>query len=247
MRSSNLTTAVHFLSPVFAAFFPSHGTEQEDASIVRVKTAKGRKISSTNWIRRQVNDQYVSLAKKEGYRSRSAYKLIEINDKFKILQRGRFVLDLGSSPGGWAQVASKNTAIIDSTEPTVVAVDIQSMEDIHNVSFVQCDIDSDHDLLNEKLSGRKFDVVLSDMAPKSCGHRQVDHANIINLCELARDIALEYLNPNGSFVTKLLHGEYEQEFKRSIMPHFSVVSYFKPKSSRKDSSEIYLVALKFKG
>lgn len=194
-----------------------------------------------------MNDQYVALAKRDGYRSRSAYKLIEINDKFKILRPGCTVLDLGACPGGWSQVAAKQVVENEGKKGLVVAVDLQPLEEIENVTCLQCDIESEAALLDTYLDNRRFDVVLSDMAPKSCGHRQVDHANIINLCELARDIALQRLVTSGCFVTKILHGEFEQEFKKSLTAHFEKVSYFKPKSSRSESSEMYLVALKFKG
>ncbi|WP_410519520.1 RlmE family RNA methyltransferase [Candidatus Anaplasma sp. TIGMIC] len=196
-------------------------------------------------MRRQINDQYVALAKKHGYRSRSAYKLIEIHEKFKIFQRGMHVLDLGSYPGGWAQVASE--LVSDNSKSMVVALDIQLMEGLPNVEFVQCDIEKDTDVLDGLLRNKRFDVVLSDMAPRSCGHRQVDHANIINLSEMARDVALKYLNLSGSFITKILQGEYEAEFKMSLMAHFESVTYFKPKASRNDSSEVYLIALRLKG
>ncbi|MCU7611607.1 RlmE family RNA methyltransferase, partial [Anaplasma capra] len=142
------------------------------------------------------------MAKKLGYRSRSACKLIDIDGKFKILQPGRSVLDLGSYPGGWAQVASERVA--KGGKAHVVAVDTQQMEKIPNVDFVQCDVEHSSDLLREALGDRKFDVVLSDMSPKSCGHKQVDHANIINLCEIALDLAVHTLKPGGSFVTKIL-------------------------------------------
>ncbi len=184
------------------------------------------------------------LAKKHGYRSRSAYKLIDIDCKFKLFQRGRYVLDLGSCPGGWAQVAAERVA--EGGKAHVVAVDMAPMERIPNVDFVQCDVEHSPELLRAALQDRKFDVVLSDMAPKSCGHRQVDHANIINLCEMALDLAVEFLRSGGSFVTKILQGEYEQEFRRSLQYYFASVTYFKPKSSRSESSEIYLVGTKFK-
>ena len=186
------------------------------------------------------------LAKKDGYRSRSAYKLLDINEKFKILGRGMSVLDLGSFPGGWIQVVVQKTSASNDDSQMIVAVDLQNMEYIPDVTFLQCNIESEIDLLRTKLNGKKFDVVLSDMAPSSCGHRQVDHANIINLCERARDIAVECLKPGGSFVTKILQGEYEKEFFQSVKSHFCKVAYCKPKSSRSGSTEMYIVALKFK-
>ncbi|MGN7661059.1 MAG: RlmE family RNA methyltransferase [Anaplasma sp.] len=184
------------------------------------------------------------MAKKQGYRSRSAYKLIDIDNKFKIFQRGRFVLDLGSYPGGWAQVAAERVTCDDKVH--VVAVDVKEMEKIPNVDFVQCDVEDSSHMLYEVLQNGKFDVVLSDMAPKSCGHKQVDHANIINLCEVALNLAVEFLRPGGSFVTKILQGEFEQELYRSLRCYFRSVAYFKPKSSRNESSEIYLVGTDFR-
>ena len=171
---------------------------------------------------------------------------MDINAKFRIFGNGMSVLDLGSSPGGWVQVAAQKTSATACSSQMIVAVDMQKMEYIPHVTFFQCNIESEIDLLHAKLDGKKFDVVLSDMAPSSCGHKQVDHANIINLCEIARDIAVSYLKPNGSFVTKILQGEYEKEFFQSLTEYFGKVTYCKPKSSRSKSTEIYLVALKFK-
>ncbi|KJV65359.1 ftsJ-like methyltransferase family protein [Ehrlichia cf. muris str. EmCRT] len=208
-----------------------------------VKTAKGRKISSTRWLHRQLNDPYVLLAKKHGYRSRSAFKLIEIDNKFSILKKGQYVLDLGSSPGGWSQVAVQKVS--HSNNNSVFAVDIQNMDRISNVVFIQCDIINDIELLNTKFHDKKFDVILSDMAPKACGNKQVDHANIINLCEISLDITIKFARENGVFITKILQGEYEKEFYQSMKAHFKHVKYFKPKASRKNSSEIYLVGLGF--
>ena len=205
--------------------------------VTNVKTAKGRRISSTRWLHRQLNDTFVKLAKKDGYRSRSAYKLIEINNKFKILKRGISVLDLGAYPGGWSQVA------LEHGVSEVTAIDVQEMAPIEGVTFLRCDIREKE--LHDRLGDVRFDVVLSDMAPKACGHREVDHMNIINLCEVARDIAVGYLKPGGVFVTKILQGEYEQEFRSSLKQYFRSTEYCKPKSSRSESSEIYLVALKY--
>ena len=205
--------------------------------VTNVKTAKGRRISSTRWLHRQLNDKFVKLAKKDGYRSRSAYKLLEINSKFKILKRGISVLDLGAYPGGWSQV------VLEHGINEVTAVDMQEMAPMEGITFIKCDIREEE--LHERLGGAKFDVVLSDMAPKACGHREVDHMNIINLCEMARDVAVEYLKPGGVFITKILQGEYEQEFRSSLKQYFRKTEYCKPKSSRSESSEIYLVALEY--
>ncbi|QJC27484.1 ribosomal RNA large subunit methyltransferase E [Anaplasma platys] len=163
------------------------------------------------------------------------------------MRPGSFVLDLGAYPGGWSQVAAQQVVKAEGKRGLVIAVDLQQMEAIDNVTCLRCDIESEAALLDSHISHIRFDVVLSDMAPRSCGHRQVDHANIINLCELARDMALQRLRPLGCFITKILHGEFEQEFRKSVIPNFETVSYFKPRSSRSESSEMYLVALKFKG
>ncbi|ABD45105.1 ribosomal RNA large subunit methyltransferase J [Ehrlichia chaffeensis str. Arkansas] len=201
-------------------------------------------MSSTRWLHRQLNDPYVSLAKKQGYRSRATFKLIEMDSKFSIFKKGQYVLDLGSSPGGWSQFAAQRVS--HNNNNPVFAVDIQNMDAIPNVIFIQCDIINDIELLSDKFHNKKFDVILSDMAPKACGNKQVDHANIINLCEISLDIVVRFTRENGVFITKILQGEYEKEFYQSMKTYFQSVKYFKPKASRKDSSEMYLVGLGFK-
>ena len=193
---------------------------------------------------RQLNDPYVLLAKKHGYRSRAAFKLIEIDNKFSIFKKGQYVLDLGSSPGGWSQVAAQKVSHGNSS--SVFAIDMQNMDKIPNVIFIQCDIANNIDLLNTTFYGKKFDIILSDMAPKACGNKQVDHANIINLCEMSLDIVIKFIQDNGIFITKILQGEYEKEFYQSMKYYFKSVKYFKPKASRKDSSEMYLLGFGFK-
>ncbi|WDM85766.1 RlmE family RNA methyltransferase [Ehrlichia sp. JZT12] len=201
-------------------------------------------MSSTRWLHRQLNDPYVLLAKKHGYRSRAAFKLIEIDNKFSIFKKGQYVLDLGSSPGGWSQVAAQKVSHGNSS--SVFAIDMQNMDKIPNVIFIQCDIANNIDLLNTTFYGKKFDIILSDMAPKACGNKQVDHANIINLCEMSLDIVIKFIQDNGIFITKILQGEYEKEFYQSMKCYFKSVKYFKPKASRKDSSEMYLLGFGFK-
>ncbi|UKC53565.1 RlmE family RNA methyltransferase [Ehrlichia canis] len=201
-------------------------------------------MSSTRWLHRQLNDPYVVLAKKQGYRSRSAFKLIEMDNKFSIFKKGQYVLDLGSFPGGWSQFAAQKVS--HGNNNLVFSVDIQNMDAIPNVIFIKCDISNEIEILNDKFHNKKFDVILSDMAPKACGNKQVDHANIINLCEMSLDIVIKFARENGTFITKILQGEYEKEFYQSMKSNFKLVKYFKPKASRKDSSEIYLVGLGFK-
>ncbi|WP_065432671.1 RlmE family RNA methyltransferase [Ehrlichia ruminantium] len=201
-------------------------------------------MSSTRWLHRQLNDPYVLLAKKQQYRSRAAFKLIEIDNKFSIFKKGQYVLDLGASPGGWSQVASQKVS--HGNGSSVFAVDMQKMSSIPNVIFILCDIANNIELLNSTFHKKKFDVVLSDMAPKACGNKQVDHANIMNLCEMSLEIAVKFIKPNGIFITKILQGEYEKEFYQLVKHHFNSVKYFKPKASRKDSSEMYLISLGFK-
>ncbi|AHX03627.1 ftsJ-like methyltransferase family protein [Ehrlichia chaffeensis str. Heartland] len=167
-----------------------------------------------------------------------------MDSKFSIFKKGQYVLDLGSSPGGWSQFAAQRVS--HNNNNPVFAVDIQNMDAIPNVIFIQCDIINDIELLSDKFHNKKFDVILSDMAPKACGNKQVDHANIINLCEISLDIVVRFTRENGVFITKILQGEYEKEFYQSMKTYFQSVKYFKPKASRKDSSEMYLVGLGFK-
>ncbi len=209
---------------------------------VKVKTAKKRKQASTLWLKRQLNDPYVQQAKIDGYRSRAAYKIIEIDDKFKIFKKGMKVLDLGAAPGGWSQVALNRTK-----NGKIFAFDILEMQSIPGVKFMQ--LDFTHDDAPEKVMefiGGKADAVLTDMAANACGNPQVDHMRIIMLCELAFEFAKSVLAENGVFVAKLLRGGGDHKLLMQIKQHFKNVKNFKPKSSRADSAEIYLVATGFK-
>jgi 23S rRNA (uridine2552-2'-O)-methyltransferase len=209
---------------------------------VKVKTAKKRKQASTLWLKRQLNDPYVQQAKIDGYRSRAAYKIIEIDDKFKIFKKGMKVLDLGAAPGGWSQVALNRTK-----NGKIFALDILEMQSIPGVKFMQLDFTSDD--ASEKVMefiGGKADAVLTDMAANACGNPQVDHMRIIMLCELAFEFAKSVLAENGVFVAKLLRGGGDHKLLTQIKQHFKNVKNFKPKSSRADSAEIYLVATGFK-
>ncbi len=212
----------------------------------RVKTAKGRKISSTRWLSRQLNDHYVARSKIDGYRSRAAYKIIEINDKFKLFKEGMNVVDLGAAPGGWSQVVAK---IIKSdkakTKNKLIALDLLEIDPLPGVITLQKDFfeDDAKELIISYLDGNLADVVLSDMAANTTGHSATDHLRIVNLCENAFHFALKILKPGGHFVAKIFRGGAENELLVDIKKNFSTVKHFKPNSSRKESSEFYLIAM----
>lgn len=214
-----------------------------------VKTAKKRKTSSTRWLKRQLNDPFVAKSKLDGYRSRAAYKLIEINDKFQILKPGTNVVDLGAAPGGWSQVAAK---IIKSdsekAKNKLIAVDLLPIEGIGGVISFEKDFyeDDAKDLIIDSLNGQLADVVLSDMAANTTGHSQTDHLRIMDLCENALIFALKILKPGGHFVAKIFRGGAEGDLLDMVKQNFKKVKHFKPESSRKESSEFYLVALERK-
>jgi 23S rRNA (uridine2552-2'-O)-methyltransferase len=213
---------------------------------IRVKTAKGRKKSSTTWLKRQLNDPFVLKARTEGYRSRAAFKLIEINQKFQLLKPNMKILDLGAAPGGWSQIAAK---LISSNKdrPNIVAVDLLEIEPLPGViTMVKDFLEPDaKDLIIEAL-GEKVDIVMSDMAANTTGHTKTDHIRIMELCEKAVQFSYEILKPGGHFIAKIFKGGTEVELLTEIKQKFSVVKHFKPKSSRKESSEEYLVAMNFK-
>lgn len=211
---------------------------------VNVKTARGRKTSSVRWLQRQLNDPYVHKARQEGYRSRAAYKMMEIDDKFSLFKPGQKVIDLGAAPGGWTQVAVERIK-----GGKVIGIDLQAMEPIPGAILICHDFMADDapTLLAKALDGQKTDVVLSDMAAPSCGHAPTDHLRIVALCEVALDFALMYLAPGGAFVAKILRGGTEKTLLDSLKKHFTKVKHVKPDASRKDSSEMYVVATGFKG
>jgi 23S rRNA (uridine2552-2'-O)-methyltransferase len=215
---------------------------------VRVKTAKGRKIGSTLWLERQLNDPYVAKAKAEGYRSRAAYKLIELDERYKLLRKGMRVVDLGAAPGGWSQVAA---TIVGSTaaQPLVVSIDHLEMDPIEGVVLLQQDFTEDDApaALIAALGGHKPDIVLSDMAAPTTGHRATDHLRIMALVELAADFAIEVLAPGGAFVSKVFQGGTEHELLALLKQHFSTTLHAKPPASRSESAETYLVARGFRG
>ncbi|MDC0349234.1 RlmE family RNA methyltransferase [Alphaproteobacteria bacterium] len=213
---------------------------------VRVKTAKRRKNSSSQWLKRQLNDPYVIKAKEEGYRSRAAYKLKELNDSIHFLKKKCRVVDLGATPGGWTQVVLEE---VDTAYPMtqVIALDINPMEPLPNSVFIEMDftLEDAPEKLLEQLTG-PVDVVLSDMAPPSCGHKQTDHLRIIGLVEMALDFALQVLAPGGTFVAKVWQGGSDKEMLALLKKNFTKVKHIKPPASRKESAETYVVAQGFK-
>jgi 23S rRNA (uridine2552-2'-O)-methyltransferase len=214
---------------------------------VTVKTGGKRKLSSKLWLERQLNDPYVAQARREGYRSRAAYKLIEIDDKYHFLKPGLTVVDLGAAPGGWSQIAARRVGAADG-KGRVVAIDLLEMPEIVGVSFAQLDFLSQDapDKLLAMIGGRA-DVVLSDMAPNTTGHRKTDQLRILGLVEGAAAFASEVLNPGGTFVAKVFQSGADAALMTELKRDFASVRHVKPASSRKDSSERYLLAMGFRG
>jgi len=212
----------------------------------RLKTAKQRSVSSANWLRRQLNDPYVLKAHADGYRSRAAYKIIEIDDKFKLFKKGSKVVDLGAAPGGWSQVVVKKVGESD-TNPLVTAVDILPMSSMFGVKVMTMDFLSEgaEEKIIDALNG-KADVVMSDMAANTTGNPRLDHLRIMALLEQAYDFALKVLASGGSFVAKIFQGGTENELLNRIKRDFREIKHFKPKSSRQESREYYIVAKGFK-
>ena len=216
---------------------------------IRVKTAKGRKLSSTLWLERQLNDPYVEAANREGYRSRAAYKLAELDDRFKFLKKGAKVIDLGAAPGGWTQVIATATGSKNrTTGGRVVAIDTQPMDPIEGAALLMLDFldDGAPEAIMASLGG-PADAVLSDMAPHMTGHAKTDHLRIMALAEAAFAFAAEVLAPGGVFVAKVLQGGTEQDLLAKMKTCFATVRHAKPPASRSDSSEIYVVATGFRG
>lgn len=214
---------------------------------VRVKTRAKRSISSARWLERQLNDPYVAAAKSEGYHSRAAYKLLEMNEELQIFKPGMKVVDLGAAPGGWTQV------VCDIVKPgenggKVVAIDYLEMKPVSEAVFFQMDFTDDDapDVLKEAIGG-KAHVVMSDMAPPTMGHKQTDHIRIMALAELAYDFAKDILLPDGVFLAKVFQGGAERDFLNQLKKDFQKVKHVKPPASRADSSEMYVVALGFRG
>ena len=214
---------------------------------VTVKTGGKRKLSSKLWLERQLNDPYVAQAKREGYRSRAAYKLIEIDDKYHFLKPGLTVVDLGAAPGGWSQIAAKRIGAANG-KGKVIAIDLLEMPEIPGVSFAQLDFLSD-DAPAQLLAmiGGCADAVLSDMAPNTTGHRKTDQLRILGLVEGAAAFAAEVLNPGGTFVAKVFQSGADAELVTQLKRDFASVRHVKPASSRQDSSERYVLATGFRG
>ncbi len=218
---------------------------------VRVKTAKGRKLSSTRWLERQLNDPYVRRAKAEGYRGRAAFKILELDDKYRFLRPGARVLDLGAAPGGWTQVAVSrvNAGGEAAGKPRgrVIAIDLQEVEPIAGAELHRLDFLSDgaDEAIKGWLDG-PADVVMSDMAAAASGHGQTDHLRIVALCEAAAALAFDVLAPGGTFVAKVLAGGAEGGLQAVLKRRFDTVANVKPPASRADSSEKYVVASGFR-
>ena len=212
---------------------------------VRVKGGKGRKLSSKLWLERQLNDPYVTRAKREGLRSRAAYKLIEIDDKAHVLKKGARVIDLGAAPGGWSQVAARRVG--SPGQGVVVAIDLLAMEPLAGVDFAQLDfLDPSAPNKLRSMLGGPADVVLSDMAANATGHRKTDHLKIVALVEAAAEFAREVLSPGGAFLAKVLQGGTENALLAALKRDFTSVKHVKPAASRADSSELYLLAIGFR-
>ncbi len=209
---------------------------------VRVKTARRRTNSSTRWLQRQLNDPYVKEAQRQGFRSRAAFKLLEMDEKLHILKPGQVVVDLGAAPGGWCQVALQKKA------KKVVAIDLLDMPDIQGVDFIKLDFmdDTAPGRLTE-LTGGLVDLVLSDMAQNTMGHQQTDHIRIMTLVEAAYDFAIQILKQNGAFVAKVFQGGTESVLLARMKRDFKTVKHIKPPASRKESAEQYVVAMGFRG
>lgn len=218
---------------------------------VRVKTARGRKLSSTLWLERQLNDPYVQRAKAEGLRGRAAYKISELDDKFRFLVPGARVVDLGCAPGGWSQIAAQRTNANQMRKGKavgrIIGLDLQTVDPIPGVELRVMDFmeEGADDQVKEWLGGRA-DVVMSDMAAASSGHKQTDHLRIIGLCEAAAALAFDVLDEGGTFVAKVLAGGAEGELQKLLKINFRKVINFKPPASRADSSEKFVVATGFK-
>ena len=209
----------------------------------RIRTAKGRKVSSTRWLERQLNDPYVKRAKAENYRSRAAYKLLELDERFGLLKGVAAVVDLGIAPGGWSQVVRRK-----APKAAVVGIDLLPTDPIEGVTILEMDFmdDAAPDRLKETLDG-PADLVLSDMAANTVGHQQTDHLRTMALVEAGLEFAKEALRPGGAYVAKVLAGGADNDLVAQLKRNFASVKHAKPPASRKDSSEWYVVAQGFKG
>lgn len=209
---------------------------------VRLKTSKGRSVSSTKWLNRQLNDPFVAQSKQDGYISRAAYKLIEINDKFNILSGDKIIIDLGASPGSWTQLLGRLGV------KNIIAVDLKPLEIQTDAHFVQGDFRKRQvvDQVLSKLGGKQADAVLSDMAHNASGHKALDSACMSGLWDAAFEFAKLALKSGGTLVIKVIQNGYERDLVNAMRKVFEIVKFFKPQASRRDSSEIYVVALNYK-
>ena len=223
------------------------GREGGRALKTRVKTARKRSLSSTLWLERQLNDPFVALAKREGYRSRAAYKLIEIADKYKLFRPGGRIVDLGAAPGGWSQIAARSVKSAEG-QGRVIGIDLLEIDPIEGVEFRVMDFHDPRapEMLREWLNGRA-DGVMSDMAANATGHRKTDHLRIVGLAELAIDFARDVLAPGGFFLAKVLQGGSENQLLANLKKDFTSVKHVKPKASRADSAELYVLATGYRG
>ena len=212
------------------------------ANIIKLKSKKKRSSSSKQWLLRQLNDPFVQKAKQSGYRSRSAFKLIEIHEKYKIFSKDQHILDLGCAPGGWSQIAKGYIG----DKGVVIGVDLLEVDPIPGVVIIQGDIEDD-EVLNQILNYGLVDVIMSDMAPSSCGISSVDHIRIINLIEITYDLAKKVLKPKGILIAKVLGGGTQHELLMQLRKSFERVVHIKPRSSRQESCEFYVVAIGYRG
>jgi len=214
---------------------------------VTVRTGGKRKLSSKLWLERQLNDPYVAQAKRDGYRSRAAYKLLEIDDKYHVLKPGMTVVDLGAAPGGWSQIAARRVGA-DNGKGKVVAIDLLEMPEIPGVTFAQLDFHADDapERLTAMIGGRA-DVVMSDMAANTTGHRKTDQLRIVGLVEIATAFAADVLNPGGAFLAKVFQSGADTELLAQLKRDYATVRHVKPAASRQDSAERYVLATGFRG
>jgi 23S rRNA (uridine2552-2'-O)-methyltransferase len=214
---------------------------------IRVKTARKRSLASTLWLERQLNDPYVAQAKKDGYRSRAAYKLLEIDQRYHILKPGQRILDLGAAPGGWSQIASKKIGA-GKGRGKIVGIDLLPIDPLAGVDFAVLDFMQPDapDRLKEMLGGQA-DLVLSDMAANTTGHKKTDHLRIIAMAELAADFACEVLSDGGAFLAKVFQGGTENDLLARLKTNFASVHHVKPEASRAGSAELYVLAKGFRG
>ena len=221
---------------------PSPGRGAQRSLSVRLRTAEGRSAASQRWLERQLNDPYVAAAKAQGWRSRAAFKLIELDDRYHLIRKGARVLDLGAAPGGWSQVAVRRGA------GQVLGLDLLPIDPVPGAGFLVGDFhDADMSGRLRTLLGGPADLVLSDMAPNTTGHAATDHLRIMALAELALDFAGQVLAPGGAFVAKVFQGGAERQLLEPMKLRFASVRHAKPAASRKESSELYVVATGFRG